>query len=105
MRGLVLLFTLHFGREPVGADPWFSSDKAKHFFMSAFIQSASFSALRFTGASRTGALVGATAVSLSIGAGKELYDKKFGGDPSLKDLTWDGAGIAAASLLLRHTQP
>jgi uncharacterized protein YfiM (DUF2279 family) len=44
-------------------------------------------------------------VSLSIGVGKELYDRRFGGDPSFKDLTWDAAGIAAASLLLRRTEP
>jgi putative lipoprotein len=105
MRGLALLFTLHFGGEPAGRDPWFSPDKAKHFFMSAFVQSASFSALRLAGASRTGSLVGASAASLSVGVGKELYDKKFGGDPSLKDLTWDGAGITAASLLLARTEP
>jgi putative lipoprotein len=102
---LVLLFTLHVGREPTSTDPWFSRDKAKHFFMSAFIQSASFSALRATGAHKGASLVGATAVSLSIGVGKELYDRRFGGDPSFKDLTWDAAGIAAASLLLRRTEP
>jgi uncharacterized protein YfiM (DUF2279 family) len=39
-----------------------------------------------------------------VSVGKELYDRRYGGDPSLKDLAWDGAGIVAASVLLRNTQ-
>ncbi len=103
MRGLILAFTLHFGSAP-SSDPWFGTDKAQHFFMSAFVQSVSFSALRATKLSRTNSLVGATVVASAVGIGKEIYDAKYGGDPSLKDLTWDAAGIAAATLLLVHTQ-
>jgi len=104
MRGFVLLFTLHFGQEhPVG-DRWFAADKAKHFFTAALAQSMSFSALRAVGLSRNGALVGATVVTGAVSVGKELYDSKSGGDPSLKDLTWDAAGMAAASALLVHTE-
>jgi putative lipoprotein len=104
MRGVLLVFTLHFGNRNA-SDPWFGADKARHFFTSAFVQSASFSLLRETGIGRHAALVGATAVSSAAGIGKELYDKRFGGDPSLKDLAWDGAGIAAMTLVLRRTQP
>jgi putative lipoprotein len=104
MRGLLLLFTLHFGDRPA-ADPWFAPDKAKHFFSSAFVQSTSFSLLRRGGLGRDHALVGATAISSTVGIGKELYDMKFGGDPSFKDLAWDGAGIAVITLVLRRTQP
>jgi putative lipoprotein len=103
MRGLLVAFTLHFGSVPPN-DPWFGTDKAQHFFMSAFIQSVSFSALRATRLSRTNSLLAATLVSSAVGIGKEIYDAKHGGDPSLKDLTWDAAGIAAASLLLAHTE-
>ncbi|MEO6878700.1 MAG: hypothetical protein ABI205_09485, partial [Gemmatimonadaceae bacterium] len=102
--GVLLVFTLHFGNRPA-SDPWFAADKAKHFFMSAFVQSSSFSLLRDAGLGRHAALVGATAVSAATGIGKELYDKQFGGDPSFKDLTWDGAGIVAMTLVLRRTQP
>jgi putative lipoprotein len=106
MHAIVLLFSFHLSarvqRAP-DADRWLSSDKARHFFMSAFVQSASFSAIRATGVSRTTSLAGATAVSAGIGIGKELYDRKFGGDPSWKDLGADGAGILAATTLLVRT--
>ena len=103
MRGLILVFSLHFGRTSAGSDPWFAPDKAKHFFVAAFVQSASFSGLRFTGMSRVASMAGATAVSSAVSIGKELYDLRYGGDPSFRDLAWDGAGIVAASALLRHT--
>jgi putative lipoprotein len=105
MHALALVFTLHFGRAGgTAGDAWLSRDKAKHFFMSAFVQSASFSALRTTRLSRNGSLIGATIVSAGVGVGKELYDQRYGGDPSLKDLAADGAGILAATALLRHTE-
>jgi uncharacterized protein YfiM (DUF2279 family) len=43
-------------------------------------------------------------VAGTVGVGKELYDKRFGGDPSLKDLVWDAGGIATVSFLLVRTQ-
>jgi len=101
MRGLVFLFSLHFGT-PAG-DRWFAPDKAKHFFTAALVQSSSFSAFRGTGMSRISSLVGATVVTSIVSVGKELYDRRYGGDPSLKDLAWDGAGLAAATALLRQT--
>lgn len=104
MHRFVLLFALHFSGKPA-SDPWFGADKAKHFLTSVFVESGSFSVLRRTGLNRDRALAGSVVFSSAVGAGKELYDKKFGGDPSLKDLAWDGAGIAAAAAMLRHTQP
>jgi putative lipoprotein len=110
MRGLMLLFTLHFGGpiaedDHAGGDRWLSSDKAKHFFTAAFVQSASYSALRFTGSSRTGSLVGAGVVAGAASVGKEIYDSRAGGSASVKDLTWDAAGMAAATALVRRTPP
>lgn len=104
MNGLALLFTLHLSGPPSAGDRWLSADKAKHFFMSAFVQSASFSGLRMTRLSRNGSLVAATVVTAGVGIGKELYDIRFGGDPSLRDLAADGAGILAATAILRHTE-
>jgi putative lipoprotein len=104
MRALALLFTLHFGDEHPSGDRWFAPDKAKHFFMSAFIQSASFSALRLTGARWTGSIAGASAMTAIVGVGKELHDARTGGDASFKDLTWDAAGAAGASVLLHQTE-
>jgi uncharacterized protein YfiM (DUF2279 family) len=102
MRGFALVMALHFG-DAKSPDPWFGVDKAKHFFTSMFVQTAAFGAFRTTGMSRQSSLIGATIVTAGVGVGKELYDRKYGGDPSLRDLAADGAGILAASLLLAHT--
>jgi putative lipoprotein len=104
MYGLALLFVLHSGDGPAPRDRWFSPDKAKHFFISAFVQSISFSALRATGASRNASFVGASAVSVGVGVGREVYDLyRPGGVSSFKDIAWDAAGVLAATELLRHT--
>lgn len=108
MRTLALMLVFHVGfhasDNPGAADKWFAPDKAKHFLMAAFIQSASFSALRATGLSRHGSLVGATVTTSLASVGKELYDRVAGGDPSWKDLAWDGAGLLAATAVLRRTE-
>jgi uncharacterized protein YfiM (DUF2279 family) len=103
MRALALVIAFHFAPPADAGDRWFAPDKAKHFFMAAFVQSASYGALRLTGVHRRGALIGATVAASAVSVGKELYDREFGGDPSWKDLTWDAAGIAAATLVLRRT--
>jgi uncharacterized protein YfiM (DUF2279 family) len=103
--GLIVAFSLHWGAPAQRDDGWVSADKAKHFFMSAFVESVSFSALRTARVSRGEALTIATVATAGVGIGKEIYDRKFGGDPSVKDLVADGAGILAAGLVLRHTRP
>jgi uncharacterized protein YfiM (DUF2279 family) len=85
------------------ADPWFAPDKLKHFFMSAFIQSLSYGALRVVKMSHGQALATATTVTVTIGIGKEVHDRRTHQDFSLRDLAWDGIGGAAASLVLTHT--
>ena len=104
MRGFLLMFTLHLGDEHPRGDRWFSSDKAKHFFTAAFIQSASFGGLRTIRVGRSGSLVGATVIASGVSIGKEVYDARSGGTPSAKDLTWDAAGMFAASALLQRTE-
>jgi len=104
MRALALLISLHFGDEHPGGDRWFSPDKAKHFFMAAFVQSASFSALRSTGLKWNGSIAGATAMTAIVSIGKEVHDARTGGDASVKDLVWDAAGGAGASVLLHQTE-
>ncbi len=105
MHGLLLVFSLHVGPGAANDDRWFGSDKAKHFFMSAFVESGAFSALRLTGMHRTPALNSAIGIATGVGVGKEVYDAFSGGDPSLKDVTWDVAGIAAAGVVLHQTKP
>jgi putative lipoprotein len=107
--GLSLVLTLHFGgpapaRLPAADDRWLSSDKARHFLVSAFVNSLSYSVARSARVSREGALVTGAAVAAGVGVGKELYDRKSGGDPSVKDLVADGAGIAAATALVAQTR-
>lgn len=105
MRGFLLVFSLHASRTGSASDRWFAVDKAKHFFAAAFVQTVSFSALRSVGVSRGAAMAGATVVSATVSVGKELRDRVTpGGDPSLKDLAWDVAGIAVATVLLEHTE-
>ncbi len=100
---LAFALSLHLGEEHPGADRWFAADKAKHFFLSAFIQSASYSAFRTVRLHDGAALVGASVVTFSFGVGKELSDARHGGSASLRDLTWDVAGLAAAGALLHRT--
>ena len=78
MRGFILLFTLHFHDEHPGGDRWLSSDKAKHFFTAAFVQSVSFSGLRTVRLGRHDALIGATAITSVVSVGKEIYDQHSG---------------------------
>jgi uncharacterized protein YfiM (DUF2279 family) len=105
MRGLALVLTLQLGARGKGPDPWFSPDKAKHFFMSMFLESVSFSVLRAANTSRRASLAGSTILSASVGIGREIYDYYHPGTPSLKDLTWDAAGIATAAIALHQTAP
>lgn len=75
-------------------DPWWGRDKALHFGVSAGLSAGGYaaSALLFE---RPGerALAGA-AFALSAGVAKELFDLAGGGDPSWRDLAWDGIGTA-----------
>ena len=105
MRGLLLVFSLHGSPNFASGDQWFGADKAKHFFMSAFVECGAFSGMRLTGMRFHPALNTAIGVAAGVGVGKEVYDRFSGGDPSLKDLTWDGLGITAATVVLHHTKP
>jgi len=98
MRGLVLVFGLH------SSDHWFGADKVKHFFMSAFVEGVTYSALRASNVRHDPALVAASSVTLGIGIVKEIHDHQSYGQFSVKDLTWDVAGNAAAATVLAHTR-
>ena len=106
IRGLVLVFSLAgqpTARPASAGDRWFASDKVQHFFSTAFVQSISYGALRTTGLGHGAALTGASLASAGAAVGKELRDLGGRGDPSVKDLTWDAAGAAAATVLLVRT--
>ena len=86
------------------ADPWLGFDKVKHFFMTAFVQSVSYSTLRLTNADHRSSMVGATAMSAGFGIGKEVLDRRRGGVFSTRDLVWDAAGATSAAALLNQTR-
>ena len=85
-------------------DPWFGIDKVKHFFMTAFVQSVSYSTLRLTNADHRSSMLGASAVSAGFGIGKEILDRRRGGVFSTRDLVWDAAGATSAAALLSQTR-
>jgi uncharacterized protein YfiM (DUF2279 family) len=89
---------------PAGSgDGWLSADKLQHFFSSAFVQSISYGTLRGVGVGHGAALAGASVSTAAVGVGKEIYDARHHGDPSVRDFVWDAAGAGAVSLLLART--
>ena len=103
MLRFLLVLQLHGPGDHPGGDSWFGADKVKHFFMGAFVQSVAYSAVRATGARHEASLVAATGVTAGVSIGKEWWDAHSGGTPSVRDLTWDAAGAASATLLLQHS--
>lgn len=79
-------------------------DKVKHFFVSAFVHSVSFSAARAAGLRRPDAQLAGASVAVSIGILKEARDRRATGVFSARDLAWDAAGILAAGALLNGTR-
>jgi uncharacterized protein YfiM (DUF2279 family) len=86
------------------ADSFVGHDKVQHFFVSAFLQSFTYSALRATKASHQSSLAGATVTSALFGLGKEVHDRRSYGLFSVRDLVWDAGGIGTATLLIGHTR-
>ena len=89
---------------PASRDRWFATDKVKHFFMSALIQSSAYSLARTAQASRSNAQVAAGVTSMVFGVAKEVRDRREAKVFSLKDLVWDGAGALMAAALLNGTR-
>ncbi len=101
--GLSLAFNLIFAQSAAAGDSWFGIDKLKHFFLSAFATSVSFSALQAAGANRSTAMTGAIGASAALGVGRELYNLRTTRVFSLRDLTWDAIGTGAAAVVLSKT--
>ncbi|MFL5487409.1 MAG: VanZ family protein [Gemmatimonadaceae bacterium] len=93
-----------FGQAAVTRDSWFGIDKIKHFFMSAFIESVTYSALQAAGIQHRPAMTGAIGITLGVGVAREIHDMRTPGKIfSVRDLTWDALGTGAGALLLSHT--
>jgi putative lipoprotein len=82
------------------ADPWFGPDKALHFGVSVVLSAGGYAASSIWLDRTSERVVAGSAFSLTLGAGKELWDLAGHGDPSWRDFTWDvigtGVGIALA---------
>jgi putative lipoprotein len=86
-------------------DSWFGVDKVKHFIVAAVVQGISYSVLRQHGVRHDQALVGATFVTGVASVGKEWVDRRRMGLFSTRDLVWDAAGAATATILLHQSKP
>ena len=102
--GACLAVNLVFAQTAVVHDNWFGIDKIKHFFMSAFIESVSYSALQAAHANHRSAIAGAIGITAAFGVGREIHDSRSPHNIfSLGDLTWDAVGAGAGLVLLSHT--
>ena len=74
------------------SDPWFGKDKALHFGASGVLAMGGYAVGTALVDSQGGALLIGAAVSITAGVTKECLDLAGLGDPSWKDLAWDGIG-------------
>ncbi|MEO6600033.1 MAG: hypothetical protein ABIQ16_09195 [Polyangiaceae bacterium] len=87
---------------PAGAsagDSWFGPDKALHFGFSVVLAAGGYAASSAWLDSRNERSLAGGSFSLTVGAGKELWDLSGHGDPSWRDFTWDVIGTAAGVAL------
>jgi len=81
------------------ADPWFGPDKPLHLGVSAALAAGGYAASSPWLESRSSRALAGSAFSLTLGAGKELWDLDGHGDPSWRDFTWDVLGTAVGVAL------
>jgi putative lipoprotein len=75
-------------------DPWFGPDKGLHFGVSVGLAAGGYGVSAIVLNERWQRAVAGAGFSLTLGAGKELYDLTGHGDASWKDFTWDVVGTA-----------
>jgi uncharacterized protein YfiM (DUF2279 family) len=80
------------------ADDWWGEDKLLHFGVSMLLASGGYAASSFVLEEPWQRALAGGAFSLSLGIAKESFDLAGHGDPSWKDLTWDGAGTLVAEV-------
>jgi glutamyl-tRNA reductase len=99
----ILLLTLSL-QSLSSPDRWLATDKLQHFLLGTFVQSASFGVLRAAKVGKSEAMIGASAVSITAAIGKELRDRRGGGDPRARDAHATLVGAGAISQLLLRTK-
>ena len=81
-------------------DPWLSGDKAAHFVASAGIAAGAYGAGTALFDERAHAAAFAASVALAAGLAKEGLDLAGSGQPSARDLVWDGLGTIAGIFIV-----
>lgn len=87
-----------------GADPLPGRDKVKHFLLSAFVHSMTFSAVKGVTRDRGAAQAAGAAAVLGAGVLKEVLDRRAGRSFSVPDILWGAAGGVAAASLMNGTR-
>lgn len=99
--GQLLLVLMLVGQStPASRGRWFGPDRVKHFFLSFFVQSASYSIARTANVDHSTSLAVASGVTATAAVSKELWDRKRGTGFDAGDLVWDALGAGAATALL-----
>ncbi len=78
-------------------DPWFGKDKALHFAATATIAAGGYTVGAFVFDARGHAMIFSASLAFGVGIAKEALDLTGYGDPSWRDLTWDGIGTVAGT--------
>lgn len=86
---------------PAARDPWLGADKVKHGVFAFALQSSAYAAVRLVAPHRE-SIAAATAFTLTLSVLKERSDRGRTGF-SVRDLVWDAAGIAVASVILSQS--
>jgi putative lipoprotein len=92
------MHTLLVAMQLAAVDPWLGRDKALHFGVSYALAGASYGAGTLLTDDRGMRFVVALTVPLAAGVAKELYDATGRGQPSFRDLAWDGIGTLTGAL-------
>ncbi|GMV16728.1 MAG: hypothetical protein HS104_28395 [Polyangiaceae bacterium] len=93
----ILLFAAPAAAEET--DPWWGRDKALHFGVSAGLAAGAYATSSFVLDERWQRASAGAGFSITLGAGKELYDAAGYGHPSAKDFAWDVAGAAVGTAI------
>lgn len=84
-------------------DRWIAEDKLRHFALSFAATQMGYGGARFA-LEPDPAVAAAAAAAVGLGVAKEVRDLRLGGPFSLKDLAWDGAGVALGVFLVRRVR-